>query len=70
MSHWILLVINISDNIVYVLNPVKHDVSGLHIQNLLNIYVLLFFINKILIYTTYLYTPMLIKFVGYYGIIG
>jgi hypothetical protein len=31
--HWILFVINISDECVYVLNPMNHDVNGLRIKN-------------------------------------
>jgi hypothetical protein len=31
-----LLVVNLPEDLVYVLNLVNHDVSGLKIQNLLN----------------------------------
>jgi hypothetical protein len=36
MTHWMLLIVNLPKDIVYVLNPVNHDVSGLKIQNLLS----------------------------------
>jgi hypothetical protein len=35
-THWMILVINISENCIYILNLVNHDVSGLQILNVLN----------------------------------
>jgi hypothetical protein len=35
-THWMFLIVNFPEDLVYVLNPVNHDVRGLKIQNLLN----------------------------------
>jgi hypothetical protein len=56
MTHWILFVINISDEYVYVLNLMNHDVNGFAHSEFTKYISYFIFSNKIqIIYKTNLY---------------